>query len=177
MTRHEFIEDVGYWYELINFCYDYGCPCCDSIYDDDQKDEYFNDNLVEMARNADSWQDMLRELEDIPDGDDYYICDDYEDWQGVSDSDFGEYKDDVLQWADEHEVWDADDEEEDVLEEEYEANETSDEDEDDETLEEGCSLGELFSSSATKLQTIETEAEREREQAEQFFEQFIAVSI
>lgn len=169
MTRDEFIEGVRCWHELIDFCYDYGCSYCENVYDDEQKDDYFNDDLVEMARNADSWQDMLEELNDIPDGHDYYIRDDYGDWRGAGTDDFDEYKDDVLRWADDREVWDEDDEEE------YDADESSEED--DETLEEGCSLGELFTSSATKLQTIEIEAEREREQAEQFFEQFIAAAI
>lgn len=173
MTRGEFIENVQCWSDLLSFCYDEGCDYCEDIYTEDSKDEYFNDDIVEMARYADNWQDLYRQLDDIPTGYDYYINDDG--WRGADDDDFEEYKSDVLQWADDEEVWDEeDDEDEDVLEEEYEADEASDADEDSEVLEEGCSLGELFTSSATKLQTIEIEVERNREQEEQFFEQFIA---
>lgn len=174
MTRGEFIENVQCWSDLLSFCYDEGCDYCEDIYTEDSKDEYFNDSIVEMARYADNWQDLYRQLDDIPTGYNYYINDD-DGWRGADDDDFEEYKSDVLQWADDGEIWDEeDDEDEEVSEEEYESDETLDVDDDIEALEEGCSLGELFTSSATKLQTIEIEAERKREQEEQFFEQFIA---
>ena len=179
MTREEFIENVQSWNDLMQFCYDENCYCCEDVYDEDAKDDYFNEILVDMARGADDWRDLYSQLEDIPTGYGYYINGD-DGWRGADDDDFEDYKSDVLSWGDDREVWEEDDEEddwdEDVLEEGYEADEASDEDEDDETLEEGCSLGELFTSSATKLQTIEIEAEREREQEEQFFEQFIAAT-
>lgn len=179
MTREEFIENVQSWNDLVQFCYDENCYCCEDVYDEDAKDDYFNEILVDMARGADDWRDLYSQLEDIPTGYGYYINGD-DGWRGADDDDFEDYKSDVLSWGDDREVWEEDDEEddwdEDVLEEGYEADEASDEDEDDETLEEGCSLGELFTSSATKLQTIEIEAEREREQEEQFFEQFIAAT-
>lgn len=180
MTREEFIENVQSWNDLLQFCYDENCDYCEDVYDEDAKDDYFNNDIVDMARNAEDWRDLYRQLEDIPTGYDYYICGDYG-WHGADDGDFDEYKSDVLSWGDDREVWDEDDEEdewdEDVLEEDYETDESSEDDEDSETLEEGCSLGELFTSSVTKLQTIEIEAEQEREQAEQFFEQFISAAV
>lgn len=179
MTREEFIEDVRSWNDLLQFCYDENCYCCEDVYDEGAKDDYFNNDIVDMARSANDWRDLYRRLEDIPTGCDYYIRnDDYDEWRGADDDDFDNYKSDVLSWGDDREVWDEDDEEdeweEDALEEEYEVDEASEEDE---ALEEGCSLGELFTSSAAKLQTIEIEAEREREQAEQFFEQFISAAV
>lgn len=180
MTRTEFIENVQSWYDLIDFCYGEGCNYCDDVYDDERKDDYFNDDLVEMARDADSWQDMLSNLNDIPEGYDYYIRDDYGDWRGASNDDFDEYKDDVLRWADNHDVWDEEevdeDEDEEIFDEECSVYEAP-EDEDDEELEEGCSLGELFTSCTSKLQTIEIEAEQERKQEEKKFEQFIAAAV
>lgn len=174
MTREEFIENIRSWNDLLQFCYDYDCDYCEDVYDEDAKDDYFNNDIVEMARNADSWQDLYRQLEDIPTGYDYYINDDY-DWRGADDRDFDNYKSDVLSWGDDYDVWDEEDEDdEDVLEEEYVVAEEMEDDKDDEELEEGCSLGELFTSSATKLQTIEIEAEKEREREEKFFEQFLA---
>lgn len=179
MTREEFIENVRSWNDLLQFCYDEDCDYCEDVYDEDAKDDYFNEDIVDMARDAEDWRDLYRQLEDIPTGYDYYINGDYG-WRGADDRDFEEYKSDVLSWGDDNGVWDEDEEDEwdeDVLEEEYEVDKASEEDEDDEEIEEGCSLGELFSSSAAKLQTIEIETEREREQAKQFFEQFISASV
>lgn len=181
MTREEFIENVQSWSDLLDFCYDEGCDYCEDVYDDDAKDDYFDSEIISMARNADDWRDLYRQLEDIPTGYDYYIYDDYG-WHGAEEADFDSHKSDVLSWGDNREVWDEYDEEEgyeedeEILEEEYVADEAQ-EDEGDEELEEGCSLGELFTSSATKLQTIEIEAERKREQEEKFFEQFIASAV
>lgn len=176
MTREEFIENVTCWSDLISFCDNEGCSYCEDIYDEYAKDEYFDDCIVDMARNADGWADLYRELDEIPTGYDYYISDDYG-WHGADDDDFDEYKSDVLSWGDDREVWDEEEEDEfdELLDEEDEIDEAHEEDEDDEVeLEEGCSLGELFTSSATKLQTIEIEAEKEREREEKFFEQFLA---
>lgn len=176
MTREEFVENVTCWYELIDFCYDYGCDYCEAIYDDEQKDDYFDEELVEMARNASSWQELQEDLSDIPTDYDFYIRDNYGEWRGADDDDFDNYKEDVLSWGDDREIWDEEDEDEfdELLDEEDEIDETWDEDEEDMELEEGCSLGELFTSSATKLQTIEIEAEKEREREEKFFEQFLS---
>lgn len=170
MTREEFIENIACWSDLISFCDDEGCSYCEDVYDEYAKDEYFDDCIVDMARNADGWSDLYRELDNIPTGYDYYICDDHG-WHGADDDDFDEHKSDVLSWGDDREVWDEEEFDE-LLDEEDVIDEMQEEEEDME-LEEGCSLGELFASSATKLQTIEIEAGEEREREEKFFEQFL----
>ena len=173
MTRAEFIDEVQNWSELIDFCNDEGCNYCEDIYDDYQKDEYFDDQIVEMARNAEGWQDLLDSLRDIPDGSDYYRRDDYGEWYAVDDDDFDNYKQDILEWADDNDIWEEE-EEENVDEEES----SDDEDDfDEEKLEEGCSLGELFTSCNTRLQTIEQAREQEKEQEERNFEQLIAAAM
>lgn len=181
MTRTQFIEEVNCWSELIGFCYDYECSYCDDVYDEDRKDDYFDSELVEYARNADSWQDMLNYLQDIPTGGDYYIKDDYDDWREADDDDFCNYKDDILEWGDNGDVWDEEEEDEDD-EEYYDpdgelVDESYYEDDEEEELEEGCTLGELFSASASKLQVIEQIEEQKREEANRFFDEFIELSL
>lgn len=176
MTREEFIENVGCWSELIDFCYDEGCNYCDDVYTEDSKDEYFNDIMVDMARDANDWRDLLQQLDGIPSGDDYYIRDEYGEWRCADNEDFYEYKDDVLQWADDRNVWDED-EDDDVDEEIFEDNDIDDDLEDDEEFEEGCSLSELFTSCTSRLQTIEIAAGQKQKQEEQEFKQFISAAV
>lgn len=116
MTRQDFIDDITSWYELIDFCNDENCDVCSDIVDDDYKDEYVNDHLVDWARNN-TWRELLSILDDIPDGYDFYRIDGYGEIEGLDNySDFEEYKDNVLDWMDYMERWD-DDEEEEVEEE------------------------------------------------------------
>lgn len=175
MTRNQFIEEVNCWSELIDFCYDYECSYCDDVYDEDRKDEYFDSELVEYARNAESWQDMLEYLQDIPTGGDYYIRDDYDEWREADDDDFCSYKDDILEWGDNGDVWDEDEEEYDDGYDEVDDEESYAKEEDEE-LEEGCTLSELFSASASKLQVIERAEEQKREEANKLFDEFIELS-
>lgn len=142
MTRAEFIDEVQCWSELIDFCYDSECDYCSDVYDDDAKDEYFNEELVSLAENADGWRDLYRQLDDIPTGYDYYIRNDYDEWRGADDGDFDSYKEDILEWGDNCDIWDE--EEEDDIDEEEITDDEDLEDEDFEELEEGCSLGELL---------------------------------
>lgn len=117
MTRNEFIDSVDRWHELVNFCYDEGCYICDDIYSEDTRDDFINEELVDLARDSDSWQDLLRNLQNVPDGYDYYERDDYGDWYGLNDyNDFDRYKNDVLEWMDERDAWDEDDDEEEYIE-------------------------------------------------------------
>lgn len=167
MTRTEFIENITTWYELLDFCSDEGCDWCENVYSEDAKDEHFDYNLVDMARNAGNWQDLLDTLNDIPTGYDYYILDDYGDFRGADDDDFDSYKNDVLEWGDDHDIWEDEEEEAEDGEEE----EVIDEEEDDGfPVEEGCSIGELFASGASCLQTIAVEANREKELEESAFQ-------
>lgn len=82
MTRQEFIDDVTSWSELIDFCYDQDCDICEDIYSEEAKDDHFNNDLVEMARNANDWEELLETLNDIPTGYDYYICNEYDEFRG-----------------------------------------------------------------------------------------------
>lgn len=113
MTRQEFIDDIRYWSDLIDFCSDNGCDYCEDIYDSDAWNDYVNDDVAEMARN-DGWRDILSVLQgyDEISGYDYYRRNDYGEWIGLDDDDFESYKDDVCEWMDNNDYWDEEDEEE-----------------------------------------------------------------
>lgn len=160
MTRAEFYENVTTWWDLKNFCSDEQCDICDDIYDEEGRDDYINDCLMDWARN-DSWTELLSKLEDIPTGYDYYRYDDYGDWVGLDDGDFDEIRDEVAEWMDDNGYWDDDEEEADDEDEEP----IDDEEEEPPVEDEDCSLGELFAASATRVQSIaEEELAKAREE-------------
>ncbi len=150
MTRQQFLEEIDGWGELINFCYEEGCDLCDNIYDEDGKDSFYNDLLVDMASDADGWQDLFRDLSNIPEGDDYYILDGYSGDMRIADyDDFQEIKNQVLEWGNDGEIWveDCDEHPEELAEEEI-----NDEDQDIETLPPDV----LFTSGAEILTVIKS---------------------
>lgn len=170
MTREEFYENVTTWWDLKNFCSDEQCDICDDICDEESRDDYINECLIDWARN-DSWTELLSRLEDIPTGYDYYRYDDYGDWVGLDDGDFDEIRDEVAEWMDDNGYWDddeeeADDEEDTPFIDPEDAEPIDDED---------CSLGELFEGSVARIRAIseeELEAARETERALQDFLSF-----
>lgn len=163
MTRAQFFEEVSTWWELMDFCSDQRCDLCEDIYDDEARDDYINDCLMDWARE-DSWEELLSRLQDIPTGYEYYRLD-YGEWEGLNDgSDFDEMRDEVAEWMDENGYWD-DEEEEDDDEEDAPYIDLEDAEPIDD---EDCSLGELFEGSVARIQAIseeEIEAARETEQA------------
>ena len=166
MTRQQFIDEVNDWWELIDFCNDEGCSYCDDVYSEESRDDYINEQLVDMARNADSWSELLDTLNDITTGYDYYRRDDYGEWSGLGDYEFNEYKDDVLEWADDQEIWE-DDEEEPLPED--------DEDEDDDFVaDEPISIGELMGVCNSQLQQIGTDKQAKEAADDETFEVFVA---
>lgn len=113
MTRQEFIDDITTWGDLFDFCSDEGCYICDGIYDSDDWNSCIDDEVYEIARNN-TWRVVLSILQDYDDqsGYDYHARNDYGEWHGLDDDDFDAYKDDVLEWGDNQDVWGEEDEEE-----------------------------------------------------------------
>lgn len=111
MTRQDFINDIECWYELIDFCNDEGCYECEDIYDSEQRDDFLNEEIEDIARNE-TWREMLETLQGFADGSgyDYYIKDNYGDFVGLDDDDFDAYKSEVLDWGDRYDIWDDDEE-------------------------------------------------------------------
>ncbi len=128
MTREEFLN-MEDWSELIDFCYENNLYICDDVYSDSQKDDYVNDCLVGWAENS-TWAELRDRLREIPDTADWYILDDYGDFCEAGDDEFEEYKESVLEKADERGLFDDDEEEyeEDSLED-YTFDEEEDEEE------------------------------------------------
>ena len=115
MKRQEFIDEVGYWGELIDFCNQEGCEVCEDIYSSDDRDYEIEEDLCEMVRDS-SWREILNSLQayDRDSGYDYYLKNGWGDFEGINDyEDFTSYKDDVLDWGDDNGIWDEDDEDED----------------------------------------------------------------
>lgn len=164
MTRQEFIDNVTTWSELLDFCYDESIYFCEDVYTEDAKDDYFNDMLVEMARDAGSWRELYDRLEEIPTGYDYYIRDDYGDFEGADDDDFDSRYEDVLEYMDDNEYWD-DDEEEEV--EEEPAPDDEDPEDEEPVEEEDVSIAELFTTCNSKLQKIDADTEAAARAAEE----------
>lgn len=112
MTRQEFIDDVKYWDELIEFCSDNECDYCNDIYNSEAWNDCIDDDVSEMARNN-GWRDILDTLQEYNElsGFAYYRRTAYRDWVGLDDDDFDAYKDDVCEWMDRNGCWDEDEEE------------------------------------------------------------------
>lgn len=156
MTRNEFLEDVTTFGELKGFCFDVDCDLLDDVHDDGTRDDYINECLIDWARE-DSWQDLWSRLDAIPTGYDWYCDAGYGEWYGLDDSDFDSYRNDVLGWADDNDVWDEDEEEADESDENFE-----NEPEDDELAleEEDFSVGDLISMCVVAFDTIQSEEAR-----------------
>ena len=112
MTRNEFVTDVTTFWELRDFCEENNMyTYFDEIYDSDYLDELLNDRLREGF--WDDWRTAKSDLDDIPEGYDYYR-------DGLTYDDFDDLKADVLSEADDLDLWDEDepdeeDDEEDVI--------------------------------------------------------------
>jgi len=173
MTREEFTTNVCCWSDLIEWCNDNNCYVCEDIYDSYSYDEYINDELSDWARE-DSWSELKDRLNGLPDGYDYYRRGDYDDWDGLDDSDFDDFYRDALEWGDEHGIWDDEEDEDDG---EEPLIEDDDVEEEEETPNEDISFGDLFSSCAGEVQRISTDAkeaaEREEAEAEAEFNEFM----
>lgn len=145
MTREEFQENVNCWYDLKEFCNEYGCEVCSDIYSQDEMDEEIDNSIVDMAREATDWKVLLSKLEDIPTEDDYYLRNGYGDFIELDDDDFDCHKDDVFDWAENEGIFDEEDEEDEESEEDIEEpDEPEDPDDGYEVGNEEMSIAELF---------------------------------
>lgn len=164
MTRQQFIEGINDWWELIDFCNDEGCNFCDDVYSEESRDDYINEHLVDMARDAGSWPELLDTLNDITTGYDYYRLNDYGEWFILDDYEFNQYKDDVLEWCDDNSIWEDDEEEEPL----------PDEEDDGFVADEPMSIGELMGVCSSQLQQIGTDKKAEAAADDEAFGVFVA---
>lgn len=185
MTRAEFLDNINDFYDLAQFCSDEGLSIMEDVYSDDARDEYIDDDLTEIARNY-TWREMRDYLQNIPTGSDWWVRDDWGDWCSI-DNDFAQWKNDVLEEADDiarsngWDNWfDTDDEDEEYDEDEqyaiYDEEEHEPDDDEEEEDDDGLpviSMAEFFCASAQTFvdiqNQIEVEEKMEKEAAEQFF--------
>lgn len=115
MTRQEWIDSIEDFSDLISFCIDSGYQedKADHIISDYDLDRYVEDDL----RNCDyGWQSIRDYLANIPQGYDWYLCDGYFDYTGLTSDDFEDWKSDVLSELDDDDYFDEDEEEDAVVE-------------------------------------------------------------
>lgn len=108
MTREEFIEDICSFGDLREFCWDNRLSSMDYIKDSDEIDEYIDELLYEFVR-TDGWQDIRGWLNNIDDSYDWYDTEDG--IVGLTQWNFDEYKERVLQEGDGDEIWDDEEDE------------------------------------------------------------------
>lgn len=108
MTRQEFIEDVGSFRELVEFCRVNRIDICDDVIDSAS----LNDYISHMIPGFNSWMAIQEYLSRIPIGCEYYRIDGYGRPEEVE-SMFECYKSDVLQAMDIAQQWAEGDQKED----------------------------------------------------------------
>lgn len=167
MTRNEFLDDITTFGDLKSFCYDEECNILEDVYDEDERDEQINNCLMDWARE-DSWGELYRRLDSIPTGYEWYCYNEYGEWFPLDDGDFETYKRDVLEWADDNEIWDADEDDD----EDYDVFEDGEPDEsDDEPAieDEDFSVGDLIGMCCVAFATIQSEDARQAKEEEEEF--------
>ena len=165
MTRGEFVEQITSWPELLEFCYDNDCSVCEDIIPHERLAGNIAEDFTDYGDEYD-WTDIRRWINDIDDDADYYYRSGSFEYESV-DNQFDTYKDDVLEWGDDVDIWDFEDEDDDDFDDdgpfyigdadrallaELGLDDTEDEskaDEDfvsssDDELEEGCTAEELL---------------------------------
>lgn len=172
MTRNDFLEIVNDWWKLKGFCLDYDCDYLEPIYDENGMDEEIDYFLRDGQADDYSWRELRDVLENIPTGYDAYRQNSCFNWDGLDDYDFDSYKDDVLDWADDHDVWDGDEDDE-----EYPDKEPT-EDESDERFEEAdFSVADLMGMCSVTLVTIQTDNLRRVQEEAAAFNRLIDANI
>ena len=103
MTRDEFLDNVNDFYDLVDFCNENSLSTCDYLLSDGSFDDWVDEQLEQWAR-YDRWWEVKDKLNDLPSGYDWYDTE----WsvEGLSSSDFDDWKEKVLEEADLVNVWD-----------------------------------------------------------------------
>ena len=113
MNRQDFVGNINYISELIEFCNDYGYEShVEQIYDDEQRNDAIEEQINERREYERWWEirDWLYNLESEGSYD-YWRLDDYGDWYGLDDSDFEDMKESLLSELDEDNFFDEEEEE------------------------------------------------------------------
>ena len=116
MTRAEFEDKIvcGTWYDLKEFCRDYGYEhIVDCIYDDDERSEYIDNEIYSMQHNGNSWEEIRDYLNDLADYEcDHWYKNDYEEWYEADSDNWEEIIESLIGELEEDSFFDDDEEEE-----------------------------------------------------------------
>lgn len=182
MTRGYFVDCVTEWGELLELCRDYDCNVCEDIIDDDTLDEYLESDITDAVRSGMSWRDIRDYLDDVDTDYSYYRVDGSFDYEGMTGSDFDEYKDAVLEWMDNGGYWEEeddeveDDEEDDDYFSERDFSPSEDEEpSESEVEEEDFSVSDLINMCGAELTTIQKIAEQRRKEDDENMVRLLAV--
>lgn len=172
MTRQEFIDTVDDIDELLDFCSDIGYEL-EGVYGEEERDDYINNQVHDMVREY-NWEEIRDLLDGIPTGYYFYYMDRWGDWNGRDSDDIDDLKQEVLEYADENELFDPEDEEEEHPEDETEEEDVDDFDEvDDEPVELGCDMNDFLTSGNDVMQAIRDRADAERREYELAMQKFL----
>lgn len=168
MTRQEFIDNIDFWYELIDFCDEEGCDICEYIVDADDLEDRIRDDFSNYGSEY-PWTDIRYWLNNIVEGHNYYVCNGSFEYEYLDAEDFERYKNDVLSWMDNNDRWDEEDDDDWVEEEAATEEPMAGDEEEEDILEEDISVSDLFTVCSGMLQTIkDTESKAAEEEAERF---------
>jgi len=107
IRESEFRENVTVFSELKEFCDDNGCDLLDEVRDPDYFDDEVDSWLYDAIRYGDyGWESIRDNLDGLQAPDDWYVQED-----GIFEyyyPDFRDYFDDVLEWAIDNEIVEAD---------------------------------------------------------------------
>ncbi len=170
MTKTDFLDDIDTWSRLMDFCDEENCDICEDVYDKDEVDSKIDEDIIEELRYT-PWQNIRDNLNNIPEGSEYYYRQDSLDYSALDDIGFDNYKDRVVDWMDENESWDEEDENESWDEEDVTNVEDIVEDLQEEFLEdmipnEAFSITELISGCAVDIALLQREDKERRVESE-----------
>ena len=185
MKRSEFRERMGSMWDLHDFCVENDCEILGEMYDEYSFSEEIDNRLMDYARN-DGWRDLLDRLRDFEDLTDRYDLivfdpDDYE-FVGVDESDFDRYYRDILEWADDQDVWEPEDDEEYDEEEEEDESFTEEEPEEEPDFwdafnDPDCSFDDLCASGVECVSAVRNRAAREQQNGDAAFDDFMTLDF
>lgn len=144
MTRSEFCNEMREMWDLHSFCVENDCEILQDFWSAYDFDSFVDQEVVEYAR-MDNWHDLISRLEEYDSliNTYQYIAYDQDEgeYAGIDDRDFDRFFDDILEWGDEHEIWDAEEDEEEEQEDEEDLPPLDDPDDQDCSFEDLCASG------------------------------------
>lgn len=176
MTRQGFIDEITVWDELIDFCYNEECDICEDIISNGSMCEAIEEELVDAAREY-SWRELRDALNSIDTDYDYYRREGVLSYYPVDDSDFDDYKDDVLEWMDNGGYWDDEEDDEDYDDPDWHYAEQSDsEGKEEEELpmeDEDFSINDLMGMCSVQFLRIQRDTAQGKKQSDKEFQLYL----